>query len=135
MKVGMTGNRTGISDSAQMKLFEFLDANKVIEVHHGDCIGADAVFHDICVDRKIMVVIHPPDVDELRAFRTGDISLPPKKYLARNHNIVKKTDVLIAFPSVKKEVLRSGTWSTIRYAKKINKKVLIIYPDGEIDGN
>ena len=27
---------------------------------------------------------------------------------------------------------RSGTWSTIRYAKKVDKPVKIVYPDGTI---
>jgi len=26
----------------------------------------------------------------------------------------------------------SGTWATIRYARKVGKPVTIIYPDGEI---
>ena len=29
------------------------------------------------------------------------------------------------------EELRSGTWMTIRYAKKIGKKLVIIWPNGE----
>lgn len=132
MKLGMTGNRYRVSNEAQTKLIDFLNENKIIEVHHGDCLGADAVFHDICSNLKIKTIIHPPDQDNLRAFCRGDVILEAKKYLVRNKDIVNSTDALIAFPSTKKEIIRSGTWSTIRYAKKLNKKVIIIYPDGDV---
>jgi hypothetical protein len=38
--------------------------------------------------------------------------------------------MLIAFPTSKKEILRSGTWACIRYAKKQKKDIFIIYTDG-----
>jgi hypothetical protein len=39
-------------------------------------------------------------------------------YLARNDKLVELADRLIAFPKTSKEVLRSGTWATIRRARK-----------------
>ena len=60
------------------------------------------------------------------SFCKGDIILKPKKYLDRNKSIVDKTDILIAFPSTNEEVIRSGTWSTIRYAKNKGKKILLL---------
>mmetsp|Transcript_30358 Transcript_30358/g.39138 ORF Transcript_30358/g.39138 Transcript_30358/m.39138 type:complete len:93 (+) Transcript_30358:152-430(+) len=38
--------------------------------------------------------------------------------------------MLIAFPPTSIEIQRSGTWATIRYARKKNKAVMIINPDG-----
>ncbi len=128
----MTGNRAGISENAQQILINFINDNqiRINEVHHGDCIGADTDFHNICSSLKIKIVIHPPDNDSMRSFCKSDIILPQKKYLARNHDIIDETDMLIAFPATKEEILRSGTWSTIRYARKKNKKIFIIFPDG-----
>ena len=54
-------------------------------------------------------------------FIEGD-QQPQKPYLERNRNIVDNTTMLVAFPNNNKELLKSGTWSTIRYAKKRNKK-------------
>ena len=62
----------------------------------------------------------------MRAFCIGTIVKEPQPYLQRNHNIVNECDMLVAFPSTSNEVLRSGTWSTIRYAKKAKKPVEII---------
>jgi hypothetical protein len=64
----------------------------------------------------------------LRAFCKGDTVYPEKEYIERNHNIVDNTDMLIAFPSTKTEILKSGTWATIRYARKKGKKIIIIDP-------
>ena len=55
---------------------------------------------------------------------------PAKDYLVRNHDIVDVCDVLVATPGQKEEQIRSGTWATIRYARKIRKQIIIVYPDG-----
>lgn len=134
--IGMSGNRNGMSEEAKHTLQELL--NDILEqynintVHHGDCVGSDFDFHKICSNFNIPIVIHPPNVDSMRAFCKSDVILKPKPFLERNKSIVNTTDMLIAFPSTKEELLRSGTWSTIRYARKTNKKVILIYSDGSI---
>lgn len=39
-------------------------------------------------------------------------------YMIRNGRLVNHADVLIAFPATDKEELRSGTWATIRRARR-----------------
>lgn len=56
--------------------------------------------------------------------------LPP---LERNHRIVDACDVLIACPKDAQEQLRSGTWATVRYARKQGKRVIVITPDGTVE--
>jgi hypothetical protein len=58
--------------------------------------------------------------------------MPAKPYLVRNHEIVDDSQVLIAAPKEFTEQLRSGTWATIRYARKIGRTVRIVFPDGSI---
>jgi len=48
----------------------------------------------------------------------------------RNHKMVDSAGVLLATPKEDHEVLRSGTWATIRYAYKKNKQVVLVWPDG-----
>lgn len=129
----MTGSRNGLSLKARDVAISFVENNVIIELHHGDCLGADADFHNICADRDINIVIHPPKDAKSRAFCTSSSILPPKDYLDRNKDIVNAADIIIAFPGTYKEVQRSGTWATIRYAKKMGKKLIIVYPDGRID--
>jgi hypothetical protein len=132
MKLGMTGNRNGISECALSELKKFVETNNISEAHHGDCVGADTDFHNLCESFSIPIIIHPPDNNFHRSFCKSKSIRTPKPYLVRNHDIVDECDVLIAFPETKTEVIRSGTWSTVRYATKNNKKVIIIFPDGEI---
>ena len=61
-------------------------------------------------------MIHPPDVGALRVFCSADEALAPLPYLTRNKQIVDASEVLVACPQSAKEEMRSGTWSTVRYA-------------------
>ena len=54
--------------------------------------------------------------------------MTPRDYLDRNKDIVNNCDLLIAAPKENTEVLRSGTWSTVRYAKQLGVTVVIIEP-------
>lgn len=138
MKLGMTGSRDGLSDKALSTVKDILSKIKsVAEVHHGDCLGADKIFHDLAVSCGYKIVIHPPDKDIMRAgCTTGNPVIRDKQpYIKRNHNIVNECNILIAFPSSQKEIIRSGTWSTVRYARKKGKNLVIIYPDGGYDSN
>jgi len=129
--VGFTGTQKGATEAQLAGLGELLaDAT---EAHHGDCIGADAQFHDLCIELGKPVVIHPPDVETKRAHCEGyaDI-LPAKAYKARNHDIVDASDVLFATPDGFKEKQRSGTWATVRYARKQGKRVVVVLPDGSV---
>jgi hypothetical protein len=68
-----------------------------------------------------------------RAFLQAHITCEPKGYLDRDHDIVDMSYLLIATPQTFDEQTRSGTWATVRYARKLRSKLLIIYPDGDIE--
>jgi hypothetical protein len=133
MIIGMTGNRTGISEKAMKRFRKLMNKSEDIkEGHHGDCLGADTDFHDELTEKRIKTIIHPPDIDTARAFSKGTETRKPKPYIARNHDIVDECDVLIGFPSSDQEAVRSGTWATIRYARKIDRRIYIIFPNGKV---
>jgi hypothetical protein len=132
MKVGFTGSREGITDEQYIRIKNLLISGDTTEVHHGDCIGADAYMHEIAGLLEIRIVIHPPDLPGLRCFCSCDELREEKPFLERNQDIVDETDVLIACPNGTKETMRSGTWATIRYAEKQKKTILLIYPSGRI---
>lgn len=128
MIVGFTGTQIGMSGKQISEFRRQLDVLDPIEFHHGDCVGADEEAHNIVTDYGIRVVIHPPDISSKRAFckGVGVRVLGKKGYIARNHDIVDACDVLIAAPKHDVEELRSGTWATIRYARKLGKRVVIL---------
>lgn len=53
-------------------------------------------------------------------------------YLQRNKVIVDRCGVLVAAPGEAQEQLRSGTWSTIRYARRVGRPVIMVLPDGTV---
>lgn len=133
MEIGFTGTRIGMN-KIQAKIFEeTIKKIDVDEFHHGDCIGADEEAHEIVRNCKpeVQIFIHPPKEKKLRAFCGGNYTAPEKNYIARNCDIVDACKKIIAVPYGKKELVRSGTWATVRYARKENKSILIIYPDGQ----
>lgn len=126
-RVGFTGTRKGMTPQQKDTLRTLLLPSD--EFHHGDCIGADAEAHAIAREVGCSpIVIHPTYLERWRAYCSGDLVMEPQSPLTRNHIIVYLTDLLIAAPATKKEILRSGTWATIRYARKGKKAVVILEP-------
>jgi len=98
------------------------------ELHHGDCVGADVEADSIARELELDVVVHPPSDSRLRAFcaRPGDVVWQPAPYLERNRDIVDSTDRLVAAPRSDEEELRSGTWATVRYARKVGRPATVL---------
>lgn len=133
MIVGFTGSQEDLSLIQFDLLVEVLaEFEEITAVHHGDCIGGDLAFHLIVEELRpdVELNIHPPIDKKKRAFCMGDVKYEPKDFLDRNHDIVDACDILIACPKMK-EVLRSGTWATVRYARKTGKPVAILWRDGK----
>jgi hypothetical protein len=128
--IGFSGTQRGMTEAQKATVSRLLAAAPgVTSAHHGDCIGADAQFHELAL-AYAPVIIHPPTNDAKRAFCHGAVVLPAEGYIARNHAIVDACQVVIATPKEADEVVRSGTWATIRYARQQGKLVLVIRPDG-----
>jgi hypothetical protein len=134
MIYGFTGTSEGMTKTQRAAFRALVIGLPRFEVfHHGDCVGADAQAHNTVRKRTdARIIVHPPANDKARAFCKGaSFTYESDEYLVRNRNIVNRCQHLIATPKGP-EVLRSGTWSTVRYAKKIDRPLTIIYPDGEI---
>jgi hypothetical protein len=135
MRVGFTGTRKKMTLAQR---WTFLDLLRIStgELHHGDCIGADAGAHSLAVDLGWRIVIHLPADPTMRAWcRPCSVMLPPKPYLDRNRDIVLATEVLIEAPTEYVEQVRSGTWSTVRLAAKLGRPFWIINPDDSLNAS
>lgn len=128
-RFGFTGTQRGMTMAQKYALRNLL-TNGEGEFHHGDCIGSDAEAHGIATCLGYCCVIHPPTNSSKRAWCNAWVMRPMMPYLKRNHNIVDETAALIATPGEFEEQLRSGTWATVRYARKLGRKVFLILPDG-----
>lgn len=129
---GFTGTQDGMTMKQILALEPMLAG--LTWLHHGDCIGADAQAHVLALRHGVKVHLHPPKSPNKRAWcENWSIKDFELDYLERNHVIVNDSSIMFACPAQRQEQLRSGTWATIRYAKKVGKSLLIIYPDGTID--
>lgn len=127
--VGFTGTQRGMTPN-QLSIVRYFLGGPYTWLHHGDCIGADAQAHQAARRKGISIHRHPPDDPKKRAFCDFDVDHPEKPYLERNHDIVDACEFLIGAPGEDKEQLRSGTWATIRYARKTKTPHVIVFPDG-----
>lgn len=144
MNIGFTGTRKGMTrkQKAKIKLFfegHLLDLDMMERdtwvVRHGGCDGSDDDFHNIASEYADMIYVYPGDEQQKTKYKNSRFVTVTeiKPYLERNKDIVHMTGGLLATPKGFKEEKRSGTWMTIRHAKKVKKPVFIIYPDGKLE--
>lgn len=129
LRLGFTGTHYGMSATQKWALAGFMQDNcrAISEFHHGDCIGADAEAHLFMENFSwIEIHVHPPVNSKARAWCKSDCEYRPLPYLKRNHAIVEACSMLIAAPFTDQEQLRSGTWATVRYAKQLQRLVLVL---------
>jgi hypothetical protein len=128
---GFTGTQDGMNDAQKLALKDYLtrEAKPGDFFHHGDCVGADEEAAEIARNLGMKIISHPPINRSKRAYVRCSQERESKQYLDRNHDIVDESEVLLAAPKTDDEVLRSGTLATIRYARKTEKNIVILYPN------
>lgn len=149
MIVGFTGTRHGMTVPQYIRATDYLrfdlGGQVVDRIHHGCCLGADAEFVLGVIRARVGATpdrqwaelhAHPSNLRGMTCEDTlahSAVQYAPTDPLERNRIIVTKCDLLIACPQYRTEEQRSGTWSTIRYARKIGRRHVIVWPDGEIE--
>lgn len=124
--VGISGTRHGANATQLYEIKTLLMDFKeqgAKNFRHGDCIGVDVEAADIARKLGYFIIIHPGP------FGVGsktDIILGRLPFLDRNKIIVDMSDVMLIVPYTNKEILRSGTWATYRYAQKKSVPVRMV---------
>jgi hypothetical protein len=141
--IGFTGTRNGMTQAQRNKISELIKAVRVLATNpvvglHGDCIGADENFDDICRDQGLQTWCRPCTFESMRARTPAKEIAEPKTPMARNRDIIAQSTVLLACPPNYEEIKKgSGTWATIRYGRQRRKcqedlNVYVVFPDGSI---
>jgi predicted Rossmann fold nucleotide-binding protein DprA/Smf involved in DNA uptake len=132
LKVGIVGsrryeNRKKIKDFIfeLRKKFE----NDLIVVSGGCKNGADKYAKKYALELDVQYEEYPPFHETYNLYCVLPESLYGKNYnvsnyFARNKQIAKNSDMVVGF--VPENIESRGTASTLKYAKKFNKKTLII---------
>jgi predicted Rossmann fold nucleotide-binding protein DprA/Smf involved in DNA uptake len=155
MILGFTGTLQGMTEEQKTAVTLRIAGLCPLVLIHGGAIGADRDIHGIALHYVIntiprIIEVYPENVTVHRSAaywshparriaveETGRqlIVHPARKPLKRNHIIAERCDRLLATPATSEEQLRSGTWATIRYARKMGKPITIIRPDGTIENS
>jgi hypothetical protein len=139
MMVGFTGTRNGLRPVQHNRLTDVVSKLSLSAFVHGGCTGADTLAHYAVRESfpDIPIFILPADRDNgstvtMPLYPEKNIILQPREPLERDRIIVRVVAGLVATPNTMAEELRSGTWYTIRQARKRGVPVLIVWPDGSL---
>lgn len=136
--VGFTGTQHGMTPIQKDRLWSILLYMAPRFFRLGDCIGADKEAYDIVLRmawayrswRRPELLGHIPVESNKRARCKYDVEFTPMPYRERDQQIAENCEIMIAAPRTLEEELRSGTWATARDARRANRSVLILWPDG-----
>jgi hypothetical protein len=129
--VGFMGTGDGMTRPQTAAVLALLQKLGASEAHHGDSKGAEVQFHGLCLALGLATVVHPPQDEANRGRCQADRIEPALPYRERNHRIVDATHLLVMAPRQQSgEVVRSGTWETVRYARGLGRRIFIVRPDG-----
>jgi hypothetical protein len=144
-RVGFTGTSQGMLQMQKDQVREYLNSYRVrfpqgwLEFRHGLCIGADEQAAAIAKELGWRVIAHPgfsPRNPDSRLFRSdfagNDTVFSERPFIARDKDIVNATQEMIAAPLTAEEQIRSGTWTTVRYARKKKRKIHFALPPQEL---
>ena len=132
MKVGIVGSRR-YENRKKIKDFIFelrrKFGNDLIVISGGCKNGADKYAKKYALELDVQYEEYPPfhEVHNLYCVLPEILYGKPYKvsnYFARNKQIAKNSDMVVAF--IPENIQSNGTDSTLKYAKKFNKKTLII---------
>jgi hypothetical protein len=134
--IGFTGTQEGITDAQVAATTRTFVELGMTRLHHGSCVGADAWSHYLARVMGVSVELHPPVNTSKMApceMLPGEVTHAPRPYLDRSHDIIDLSFSLVATPKEEVgETMRSGTWATVRYARKRRRPICIIRPSGEV---
>jgi hypothetical protein len=135
--VGFTGSQTGMTDAQRVSVADLLEMFRADRprprFNYGFCVGADDQAAMIAGNLGYQLHAYPGDNPNKRGKTYPHVLHGQQPNLVRNAMIVGDSTVLIATPAQRKEIRRSGTWATVRAARKAVVPVWIVWPDGAVE--
>jgi predicted Rossmann fold nucleotide-binding protein DprA/Smf involved in DNA uptake len=124
MKYGIVGNRQGWDkDFVTWKISDIIFNDKgdeitEVEIISGGACGVDSYAKIYSAENGI----------HYKEFLPNPKESIPERYFNRNKKIAEECDILIAFDQ---KMGHSGTKNTIRYAKELNKDIVLVYSSSD----
>jgi len=136
--VGFTGTQHGMTPAQSVAVASFLttwrddfrDAQQELHFLYGMCVGADDQAAMIAGNLGFTLHGYPGDNPSKYGHVVPHFRHAPMENLRRNAVIVSQCSALLATPRETAMIRRSGTWATVRAARKAAVPVWLIWPDG-----
>lgn len=148
LRLGITGSRELLTERQEYHLGLLIHTAMRMttgtrEFHHGCATGADETGHQYAMTVPgIQIHGHPGHGNNNRSpwqmvIRVDDFALlhGTRPYKVRNHDIVQTIHLLIACPQYAETnplSARSGTWQTVRLARRAHKPIIIVTSYGQV---
>jgi len=129
---GMTANQ-GATARALLRAFR---SEGYEWMHNGLCVGVDEELFYAGRGQGWKIHGHPSTVEGKSVaslYGACDLLEDPAPPLDRNRAMVDASSVVLAVPGERQERLRSGTWATVRHARRTGKRVVLVYTDGSVE--
>lgn len=149
MRVGITGTRGPVPHAQRRTLGLTLTLlctatpaageREGLVMHHGCCTGTDEAAHMIGRTLPGVLIFGHPGAGvsgpSPLTMRSGEFDLlcPPRPFRARNRDIVSESRLMVACPKHPERdprALHSGTWQTVRLARRAALPIILVRPDG-----
>ncbi len=144
ISIGITGTRNLPTDNQRHTLRLMVNSfarcvGGERQLHHGMCVGTDECAHYIAAQIPRMKIYGHPGPQSRYRMQAGHdlftLIYDAKPFRARNSDIVQASGILLAcprYPEQDARSARSGTWQTIRFARRAHKPVILVIPSGAI---
>lgn len=139
MIIGFTGTRQGPTPAQHVAMDRFLLSMFTLHgarvLVHGGAVGCDTFAHHAATPYAevwIFPAEEGPNSSIVTVPMGNCLIAEPVPALMRNDIIAGLCDGLLAVPASDTEEQRSGTWATVRYARKRGCPVYIVKRDGSI---
>jgi hypothetical protein len=144
MKMGIVNTREVMTEQQAKRFATILHSRAPDEVHLCDQLGVPMnawyfLTHATKAVLHLKAVIHPPTSKEWTIwqedrwkFKGQLVIMRPASHVECSRNIVDACDQLLAAIDTETEEKHHAGWAMIRYARKQNKPVTIVYPNGSV---
>lgn len=135
MILSFTGTRRGMKPAQYERVFFAVKQTAWTRAVHGCCHGSDREFHDLT--SSLAHDLFPSNEEQHQwalqnSFGGRNVIYPIMPPIERDKKMVDLGNTLIATPGGMQEIVHSGTWTTIRYARRIRRHTIICWPDGTV---
>lgn len=131
--VGFIGDRGRLTSNQLVAVRFLLQGFGVVEVHHGDELGADEDIHRLADGLRAWRMVHPRCDGPDGAGFQRDVVFPPRPYPRSDHEIVDAAGAVILAPAV---IFPDGdtsprTVEALRYGRSKNRTIVVVTPTGK----